>query len=63
MNATDAKINYFLSKINQVRQAEQAYKSIAAEFNQEFVEWLKSQGMGEVFSPVELIAHFRKTNE
>jgi hypothetical protein len=59
MNATDTKINYFLSKVEQLRTAERNYKTLATEFNQEFGEWLRSQGMPDNFNPVELIAHFR----
>jgi hypothetical protein len=60
MNALDTKINYFRSKLDAVKRAKAHLDKENADFNREFSEFLKKNGVPETFSPLDLIETFRK---
>lgn len=60
MNAVETKINYFRSKLDEIKRTEVALKIVTEKYNREYSEWLIEQGMPEQFTQLDLIAHFLK---
>lgn len=63
MSAIDTKINYFQGKREEIKRKQAELTMLAGQFDKEFGEWLKEQGMPEQFTPIDLIKHFRKKSE
>lgn len=60
MNAMETKLNYFKSKLEQVKSFQATAKIAADKFDAEFQTWMREQGMPEQYTMVELISHFVK---
>ena len=60
MNAVDTKLNYFKSKLDQVRRLGMDYKMAEGQYDAEFKEWMKEQGVAGENTLIDLIQHFRQ---
>jgi hypothetical protein len=58
MNATETKMNYFRSKLDEVRRLEMDLKMKVGNFDREFKDWLREQGLPEQCHLIDVISHF-----
>lgn len=59
MNSTDTKINYFESKLTEIRQKEMELKMMVGQYDKEFKEWTDEKGLPQHYSLLDLIKAFR----
>ncbi len=52
------KIEYFQEKMNGVRKAEMGLIKARSEYDKEFTDWLKGEGLPDSIALIDIIAHF-----
>jgi hypothetical protein len=60
MNAIETKVNYFRSKLDDIRRTEMDLKMKVGKYDEEFKLWLREQGLPENYSLLDLIDLFVK---
>ena len=55
----EQKIAALKEKMDAVRQAHMNYKMLEGKFNEDLGAFLREEGLGEQFSLIDLLAHFR----
>lgn len=57
------KLNYFEGKFDEINREKQALSEKDKAIAQEWMSWLKEQGMPDNFHIIQLVKHFRKDKE